>query len=74
MLSIDHNLPEVEQKELACEIILKTLRNMKGKELAPYLSEFTYGHAEKTVEVVLRFPVRTHVVDSLVGNREGNGV
>ena len=37
--SLDPDLPNMKQREIVCDALLEDLKNLKGKDLAPYLSE-----------------------------------
>lgn len=71
--SIDPELPEQKQKEEFCGLLLKKLKILKGRDLAPYLSECFLDKLQKVEVLILRFPMETHVFDSCISNIKGDG-
>lgn len=65
-------LPEKRREEF-CNIFLQELQTLKGKDLAPYLSEFVFDMIEPGTRVVLKFPIGAHVFDSPGGQLKVNG-
>ena len=54
--SLDPNLPNMKQREIVCDALLEDLKNLKGKDLAPYLSECVFDVVEPGTKFVLKFP------------------
>lgn len=72
--SIDPDLPEMRKKAIVCDALLEDLKNLKGRDLAPYLSECTFDVADPGTRFVLKFPVGTHIIDPLIGQAKSNWV
>ena len=58
---IDHNLPENEQREQLCNILLEELANLKGYELTDYLEFFGLDFIIPGIVINLKFPIQAHV-------------
>ncbi|WP_313583968.1 hypothetical protein [Lacrimispora sp.] len=63
--SVDPNLPLGKWREEVCDLLLQELQTLKGKDLAPYLSEFAFDMREPGTRIILKFPIEAHVFDSL---------
>ena len=64
--SIDQSLPIMKQKEIMCDALLEDLSSIKGRDLVPYLLECVFDTIEPGTRIVLKFPLRTHIMDSLI--------
>ncbi|MDO4327011.1 MAG: hypothetical protein Q4E24_13425 [bacterium] len=71
--SIDRDLAPKKRREVFCDLLLEELKTLKGRDLAPYLSEFVFDMVVPGTRVVLKFPVRAHVVDSFEGDSKDYG-
>ncbi len=65
--SLDPDLPNMKQREIVCDALLEDLKNLKGKDLAPYLSECVFDMVEPGTRFVLKFPVGTHIINPPIG-------
>lgn len=63
---IDQQLSEDERREKFCDLFLKELQTLKGRELAPYLSECVYDTSEPGIRIVLSFPIGAQVFNPSV--------
>ncbi len=67
---IDHNLPENEQREQLCNILLEELANLKGYELTDYLEFFGLDFIIPGIVINLKFPIQAHVFDPRLADIE----
>lgn len=68
--NINDNSDKMKTKESFCELLIEELTKIKGKDLAPYLSDVVLDKKSQTTKVILAFPIISHVFDSFVGERE----
>ena len=68
--SIDKTLPERARREKFCDLLLEEFSKLKGKDLAPYLTEFVFDMVQPGTRITLKFPVGTHIIDSRSGEIE----
>lgn len=71
--SINPDLPSMKRREEICNLILHELQTLKGRDLAPYLSEFVFDMVEPGTRIVLKFPIGAHIFDPLVGEFKSDG-
>lgn len=67
---IDRNLPPRERRAALCDLLLRELQTLKGRDLEPYLAGFVFDTVEPGTKIVLKFPIGTHVFDSGITDRE----
>ena len=70
--TIDPDLPEYERRIKLCELLLTELGTLKGRDLAPYLSDFSFDMVMPGTVICLKFPVEAHVFDPLFCNIESD--
>ena len=70
--SINRGLPEKEQREKFCDLLLQEFQKLKGRDLAPYLSECYLNLLQPGEVLTLRFPIGAHIFDSTGCNIEAN--
>lgn len=58
-------LPKRKKKEILCDLLLEELKSLKGRELAPYLSELVFDMVEPGTRIVLKFPVGSYIFDTM---------
>lgn len=71
--SISTDLPPAKRREEFCDIFLQELQTLKGRDLAPYLSEFVFDMVEPGTRVILKFPIGAQVFDSPCCQLKENG-
>lgn len=70
---VDRSLPEYEQKEAFCDLLLKELTKMKGRDLAPYLVDCSIDLSQQPAQrLLIRFPLAAHVFNPAVCDIEVN--
>jgi hypothetical protein len=62
--SIDKSLTARERRERICDLLIGELQTLKGRDLAPYLSEFVFEMVEPGTKIVLKFPLGAHIFDT----------
>ena len=70
--TIDKSLSDRERREKFCDLLLEEFRTLKGKDLAPYLSEFVFDMVQPGTRITLKFPIGTHVINSKSGDIKRN--
>lgn len=69
---IDRSLSPKKRREELCDLLLTELQTLKGKDLAPYLSEFAFDIIQPGTRVVLKFPIGAPIFDSAVSESKDN--
>lgn len=63
---VDHSLPENEQKVMLCDLLLQELTKIQGKDLVPYLVDFSIDLRQPAQRLLIRFPMDSHVFNPCV--------
>ncbi len=71
--SINHELPEKEQKEKFFDLLLQEFQKLKGRDVAPYLSECYFDMVHPGEVLIFRFPMGAHIFDSYGSDIEDDG-
>lgn len=59
---VDRTLPEWKQRNMLCDLLLQEFAKMKGRDLAPYLTEFCLDISVQPAWVLqIRFPLLADV-------------
>lgn len=71
---VDKNLPEGERFIKLCDILLEEFAKMKGKDLAPYLTEFVLDLGLLPCQrITIRFPFAANVFNPNFCDMETDG-
>lgn len=70
--TIDQTLPEYERRVRLCDLLLKELGTLKGRDLEPYLSEFVFDMVVPGTVICLKFPTESHVFNPFFGDVKFN--
>ncbi len=73
-MEVDHSLPEQHQKEQLCNLLLREFAKMEGRDLAPYLVDYSIDlRAQPAQRLLIRFPFAANVFNPQFCDIEGDG-
>lgn len=74
---VDRSLSEQRQKEQICDLLLREFAKMEGRDLAPYLVDFSIDlRTQPAQRLLIRFPFAANVFNpnfcDIESDRDGN--
>lgn len=71
---VNRTLPEWKQRNMLCDLLFQEFAKMKGRDLAPYLTEFGLDMKEQPAWVLqIRFPILADVFNPNLCDAEDDG-
>lgn len=71
---VDRSLSEQQQKEQLCDLLLREFAKMKGRDLAPYLVDYSIDLSTQPAQrLLIRFPFAANVFNPQFCDIESDG-